>query len=131
MMQPGATFDLGFRVTDDVYSGFLNTFKDQNPLHTDDGFATAAGFRERVMHGNILNGFVSYFIRECLPIKNVIIQAQSIKFAVPVYLNEELKFHAEIVDFFESVQTYEIKFFFQNQEGMKVAKGNIQIGLLK
>jgi len=129
-MQQGDIYTHAFTVTPGVYDGFIQTFGDRNPLHTDGAFAVSKGFKGPVMHGNILNGFLSFFVGECLPLKNVIIQAQSIKFSLPVYLNEELEFHAEITGVFESVNTFEFKFNFKNAEGKKVAKGEIQIGLL-
>lgn len=129
-MQKGQEFNCVFHVTDTVYNGFIAVFKDKNPLHTEDTFAQAKKFDSKVMHGNILNGFLSYFIGECLPIKNVIIQTQEIKFALPVYLNDQLDFHAKIEDVFESVNTYEIKFYFSNANNKKVAKGKIQIGII-
>ena len=82
------------------------------------------------MHGNILNGFVSYFVGECLPIKDVIIQTQEIKFIKPVYLNDELLFEAEITDRFDSVNMVEIKFVFKKTENLKVASGKINIGII-
>jgi acyl-CoA thioesterase FadM len=83
------------------------------------------------MHGNILNGFVSYFIGECLPTKNVIIHSQEIQFKNAVYLNDELQFKSEIIGIYESVNAIEFKFDFKNKEGKTVAKGKIQIGLFK
>jgi len=129
-MEQGNKYIHSFTVTPAVYVGFIKTFDDTNPLHTDNGFAQSKGFKSAVMHGNILNGFVSYFVGECLPLKNVIIHAQSIKYSLPVYLNDELELNAEITGVFESVNTYEFKFYFKNTEGKKVAKGEIQIGLL-
>jgi 3-hydroxybutyryl-CoA dehydratase len=129
-MQTGQTYQHSFTVSEPVYEGFINVFNDRNLLHTDAEFAVEKGFKGRVMHGNILNGFISYFVGECLPLKNVIIHAQSIKFSLPVYLGDELKFNAEITGVYESVHTYEFKFYFKNKEGKKVAKGEIQIGLL-
>jgi 3-hydroxybutyryl-CoA dehydratase len=129
-MQQGDRYTHIFTVTDGVYEGFISTFSDRNPLHTDGAFAVSKGFKGRVMHGNILNGFLSYFVGECLPVKNVMILAQNIKFSLPVYLNEELELSADITGFFESVKTYELKFYFKNAAGKKVAKGEIQIGLL-
>jgi 3-hydroxybutyryl-CoA dehydratase len=82
------------------------------------------------MHGNILNGFLSYFVGECLPLKAVLIQTQEIKYLHPVYLNDHLTLHAEISDVFESVNTIEFKYYFENQDKKKVARGTIQIGLL-
>ena len=129
-MKEGDTYTQLFTVGPAAYGGFIDLFKDKNPLHTDEAFARSKGFTGVVMHGNILNGFVSYFVGECLPLKNVMIHAQSIKYALPVYLNDELEFNAEITGFFESVNAYELKFYFRNKAGTKVAKGDIQIGLL-
>jgi 3-hydroxybutyryl-CoA dehydratase len=130
-MKIGDQFDIDFIVSDEIYGGFINVFKDRNPLHTQDEFAIKNGFKEKVMHGNILSGFLSYFIGECLPVKNVIIQTQEIKFMLPVYLGDNLIFSSKITGFFESVNTYEFMFYFQNKEGKKVARGKIQIGLLR
>ena len=130
MMQKADKFQHTFVVSDAVYKGFIAVFRDENPLHTDPSFARSMGFKGVVMHGNILNGFVSYFIGECLPQKNVMILSQKINFSLPVFLDDVLSFHAEIVDFYDSVQTYEFKFYFVNQAGQKVARGEIQTGLL-
>ena len=118
-----------FKVDESVYSGFINVFKDNNPLHTNSNYAFQKGFKGIVMHGNILNGFLSFFIGECLPTKDVIIHSQQISFTNPVYLNDELEFEAEVIDVIESVKVIKFKFTFKNSIGKKVAKGEIQIGL--
>ncbi len=129
-MNKGDKFHKTFIVDIRVYKGFIDIFKDNNPLHTNNAFAKEKGFKSEVMHGNILNGFLSYFIGECLPLKNVIIQTQEIKFSLPVYLGNVLTFNAEIADVFESVNMIEFKYHLQNPEGKKVAKGTIQIGII-
>ncbi len=128
-MKKGDKFETGFIVDDAVYAGFIQLFKDKNPLHTDASFANSKGFKGVVMHGNILNGFLSYFIGECLPEKNVIIHSQEIKYLHPLYKNETLKLAAEIIDIFESVKVVEFRFFFENTQKVKVAKGKINIGI--
>jgi 3-hydroxybutyryl-CoA dehydratase len=130
-MNKGDTFTCQFAVNSEVYNGFISLFKDANPLHTNSKFAIEKGFSDRVMHGNILNGFLSYFIGECLPIKDILIQTQDIKFSNPVYLNDQLTLHAEIKEIYESVNSIDIKYYFENQDKVKVARGNVQIGLLK
>jgi 3-hydroxybutyryl-CoA dehydratase len=130
-MNKGDTFTCQFAVNSEVYNGFISLFKDENPLHTNSTFAKDKGFSDRVMHGNILNGFLSYFIGECLPSKDVLIQTQDIKFLKPVYLNDQLTLYAEIDEIYESVNSIDIKYFFENQDKIKVARGNVQIGLLK
>ena len=56
--------------------------------------------------------------------------AQSINFNKPVYLNDSVTLEAEIAEFFDSVNTAEIKFRFTNQEGQKIARGTMQIGVI-
>ncbi len=130
IFQKGDTFTRSFVVTKALFEGFIGLFGDRNPLHVDDAFATAKGFRGKVMHGNILGGFLSYFIGECLPTKDVIIHSQEIQYKRAVYLNDVLAFEAKVVEVYESVEAVEFKFIFRNMEDKIVSKGIIQIGLL-
>ena len=131
MMKKGDTFSHEFLLSSDIYKGFVSLFNDNNPLHTDKQFANSKGFADVVMHGNILGGFLSYFIGECLPLKNVIIHSQEIKYMKPVFRDQLLVLKAEVNDVFESVNVVEFKFTFMNKiDSMQVAKGKIQIGII-
>ena len=130
-MREGDLFSKEFVVSEALQNGFVELFKDRNPLHVDKAFAVAKGFQGRVMHGNILNGFLSFFIGECLPIKNVMIYSQEIHFRKPVYAGDVLQYKAMITTVFESTNVAEFKFVFERGEQEKVANGKIQIGILK
>jgi acyl dehydratase len=123
-------FDARFEVTERIYDAFLEMSRDANPLHANEDFAKARGFRGRVMHGNILGAFVSHLVGECLPVKNVVIHSQTINFHAPVYLGDRLSLSAVVSDLHESVRAVELKFTFLNGEGVKVAAGKVQVGLL-
>lgn len=127
----GDKFEEIFTLRNDIYQGFIEVFNDNNPLHTNSKFAINKGFKGIVMHGNILNGFISYFIGEKLPTKDVIIHSQEIQFKNAVYLNDELQFNAEIIGIYDSVNAVEFKYIFKNNESKIVAKGKFQIGLIK
>lgn len=129
-MNKGDEFEQKFAVTDAVYNGFKDIFNDQNPLHVDEQYAKEKGFDREVMYGNILNGFISFFIGECLPKKNVILQSQEIFYQKPVYLNDELIFKAKVSEVYESVNAVEFKYQFLNQDTVKVARGKIQVGFI-
>jgi 3-hydroxybutyryl-CoA dehydratase len=130
IFKTGDKFERGFVVSQSVYDGFTKTFGDNNPLHTDSQYAKNYGFTGKVMHGNILNGFLSFFIGECLPVKNVVIHAQEIQYKNPVYLNDTLSFQAAVSDVSEAVNVVEFKFIFKNSDAKVVSKGKIQIGIL-
>lgn len=126
-MKRGDRFIYEFCITEQIYLDFINLFNDKNPLHTSTEFAKQYKFNDVVMHGNILCGFISYFVGECLPEKNLIILSEEIKFNNPVYMNNKLKFVAEVIDVFESVRVIEIGYVFENEQLLHVAKGKIQI----
>lgn len=119
-----------FVVTQTVYDGFQQCSGDFNPLHTNRDFATSKGFPQCVMYGNILNGFVSYFIGMLLPSQEVIIHSQDIVFKNPVFLNDELDFTAKVDDISEVVNTVIFKYAFRNAAGKLVARGHVQIGVI-
>ena len=127
----GDNFLHEFILSKDIYNGFLDTFKDKNPMHVNYNFALDHGYSDIVMHGNILNGFISYFIGELLPAKNVVILSQEIKFNNPVYLNDTLSFYGTIFEIYESVGVINFKYKFINQKNNTVAKGRIQIKKFK
>ncbi|REC80218.1 hypothetical protein DRF60_00435 [Chryseobacterium elymi] len=116
-----------FKVDDLVYNGFISVFKDRNSLHTNEEFAKNKGFRSKVMHGNILNGFLSYFIGELLPSEDVMILSQTINFKNPVYLDDVLNFEAVVTEQSEAVKVNTFTFKFINADLKTVASGKIQI----
>jgi len=129
-MKKGDSFRHLFQVTEEIHQNFIELFKDRNPLHTDRKFAVRYGFDQEVMHGNILNGFLSYWVGECLPIRNVAIHDQSIQYIHPVYRNDQLTLGVVVDDIFESVGSIELSFQFSNQKNTVVAKGKLQLAVL-
>lgn len=119
-----------FVVTQAVYDGFQQCSGDFNLLHTNQDFAKGKGFPQCVMYGNILNGFVSYFIGMLLPSQEVIIHSQDIMFKNPVFLNDKLDFTAKVEDISEVVNTVIFKYAFRNAAGRLVARGHVQIGVI-
>lgn len=131
MFLEGQVYTQTFHVTQEVYDSFQVCSQDRNPLHTNDAFARSKGFSDRVMYGNILNAFVSFFIGECLEIKDVMIQSQSINFKKPVFMNDTLVFNAKVDGVYDSVNTVEFKFAFSKREnGVTVANGKVSISVL-
>lgn len=130
-LEAGDRFVHTFELSPAVYEGFIKLFQDSNPLHTDESFAQRKGFRSRVMHGNILNGFISFFVGECLPLKNVMLYSQTIEYRRPVYLGDVLELVVDVEAFHESVKVAEMKYRFTNVDRVKVANGRLQIGLLE
>lgn len=131
MLTTGDKIKHHFTIDAQKHSEFISLSGDHNPLHTTDDFAKKHGFLSIVMHGNILNCFVSFLIGELLPVKNVLILSQEINFTKPVYLNETVTLNAEIIAYFEFIPGYEIKFKFVNQATNEAkASGKVLIKII-
>lgn len=118
---------LSFTIYEDTYHKFIEIFNDKNPMHTDDAFAKERGFKEKVMHGNILNGYLSYFIGECLETQDIVIISQDINYHNPFYIGDVLDFEYKISEENEALQIRTYKYKFRNQEKTLIARGKIQI----
>ena len=125
----GQVFEHDFHVTEEIVAGFGHLFCDQNPLHTDAGFAKNHGFSDKVVYGNVLSGYLSYLVGELLPVKNIAILSQKINFNHPVYAGDKLNLKATVSGIFKETNVIELKFRFEAEEGMK-ARGLLQVKIL-
>ena len=122
----GEKYNHSFEVTDETVRRFIALSKDENPLHTDINFALLRGFSSKVVHGNIQNCFISFFVGHIFPIKEILILSQSIKYLKPVYVEDKLELKSEIVNFSESVGVYELVFSFNRKKEL-VSRGVLML----
>jgi 3-hydroxybutyryl-CoA dehydratase len=123
------SFEQEFKISEDLVEGFTKLSGDKNPLHVNDIIAIDKGFKSKVIQGNLQNCFISYFIGECLPVKDVMILYQDINFKKPLYLYDVLFLKVKIIGIFESVGLIEFNFKFINQLDEVISNGKIKIKL--
>lgn len=129
-LEVGQTFKHDFKLDRFIYLKFLDISKDNNQIHTDNKYAKSYGFNSKIMHGNILNIYLSFFVGTVLPIKNIMIIAQSIFFKKPLYLNDVVSLHSEILSIHKSVNIFELKFSFNKVPRVCVSNGKIKLKAL-
>ena len=78
-------------VTPEVYAHFLAAFQDYSPVHVDEDFAKAHGFAGKVMHGALLNGFISHFVGMHFPGRFSLLLSVDLRFSNPSYLGDAIK----------------------------------------
>lgn len=120
----GKKFEHLFEINDSQINSFRILSGDNNPLHINSKYAIEKGFNEKVVYGNLQNCFLSFFVGEIFPIKNVIIISQSISYNKPVYSNYILKLKVEIINIVESIGVFELKFEFLNMKH-RISSGKI------
>lgn len=91
----GAKHSHDYVITAETRQHFLAAFEDRSPVHVDEDYAVARGFKGCVMHGAILNGFISHFIGMHFPGKYSLLLAVDLRFSNPSYLEDAI--HLEMV----------------------------------
>ena len=118
-----------YTISQDIYEHFLAAFRDTNPLHTRDDFARRRGFPERVMHGVILNGFISHFVGVHFPGENWLLHAVSTQFKTPCHLGDDILIEATVTQVVESVKVIRLDMVLRNVTRNRVAaRAKVQVG---
>lgn len=103
---------------------------DINPLHNDEGFAKDKGFPDQVCFGMLTSSFLSTLAGVYLPGERSLIQAVDVKFVRPVFIGDKLTISGCIDELNESVRQIVLKVAIINQQGEKVLRGKMKVGLL-
>lgn len=119
-----------YTISPDIHAAFLQAFGDVNPLHTDDEFARQLGFPAKVMHGAILNGFISHFVGMHFPGGRVLLHAVDTQFKTPSHLHDEIRIDARVTHVAAAVGAVVMDLVLTNTTRNRVAaKAKVQVGL--
>lgn len=126
----GTSVSEDYCITSVVYENFLKTFGDLSPIHIDDRYARECGFRERVMHGAILNGFLSHFIGMRFPGRRALWLSQDLRFLKPCYLCDQIQLQVTVTQKVEANRVLVLGIVFHNQTQHTIAaRGRVQVAL--
>jgi acyl dehydratase len=117
-------------IDDRVYQSLVSGFEDQSPIHIDEEYARSAGFPGRVMHGAILQGFLSHFVGMRFPGRRSLILSVNINYLRPSYLGDEIELTARVRQKVETgrVIVLEVKFLNRTSQTI-VASGRVQVAI--
>ena len=126
----GMREEFKYPITVDKLDAFLALIGDINPLHTDDAFAKAHGFKGRVAYGMLTASLISTLGGVLLPGKYCLIQGVEVKFSKPVFIGDELTVIGEVGAVDIDLRYVEIKVTILNQDNKKVLRGLLKAGVL-
>lgn len=121
-------FDL--TVTSDIMDKFRDITGDLNPLHNDRDFAIGKNYPDRIVYGMLTASFLSTLAGIYLPGKNSLIHSVEIKFVKPVMINDKLIVKGTIYEMNDTFHLLTLKVSITNQQGDKVCRGNMKVGVL-
>ena len=129
MFKVGQSWKYEWSISNELYQKFLILSNDFNPMHTDPNYAKSKGYKDKIIHGNLLSCFISFFVGELLPIKNLVIIGQSIKYHNAMYINDIIQLKVVTSKFSDSVNFIQFEFQF-SKNNLCIASGDINVKVL-
>ena len=128
-IQPGQTERFSVTITQKMQDDFRGITGDVNPLHADADYASKKGHPQCVVFGMLSASFLSTLAGVYLPGERSLIQAVELKLRKPVYIGDTLTIEGVVAEKSDAVQTICVKVTITNQDNVKVARGQMQIGV--
>lgn len=130
-LQVGMEEKFSVHITAEMMQMFRQLSGDINPLHTDDDYAKAAGFPQKVVYGMLSASFFSTLVGVYLPGKYCLLHEVKSSFIRPVFVGDTLEISGKISHINETFRQLEIKGSIRNQNNEKVSRAVILTGVLK
>ena len=116
-------------ITEEERNKFREITGDINPLHNDEEYAKSLGHDKCVAYGMLSASYLSTLAGVYLPGKNSLILTTDVQFRKPVYVGDTLTITGEVIDKNETFRMFVMKVEMRNQDGAKVLKGKMEVGV--
>jgi 3-oxoacyl-[acyl-carrier protein] reductase len=130
LFKVGNRYEVSQAMTPALMAAFRDLSGDDNPMHLDDIFACAHGFRGRIAYGNLLGAMLSRLVGVELPTREVLILRQTLEFRQPAYMGEEIRLAAEVTAVHEAVRSIQLKLQFHSAQQDPICTGQCLIKCL-
>jgi acyl dehydratase len=128
-LKQGDTVRWRHEVTAEEVDAFARLSGDVNPLHLDDAFGQQHGFRGRVVHGALVNAFISRILGTELPGPGCLWLSQTTRFAHPVYIADPIEVVVRVVHKSESLRTLVLETTVENMRGETLLVGEAKVAV--
>lgn len=113
-----ASFSRTFTETD--VANFAMLSGDENPLHTDESYASTTIFGRRVIHGMLLGSLCSRFVGMHIPGKRCLYLSQQLAFKLPVFIGDIVEVVGTVLTKSESTRLISISIIMKRGDDIVV-----------
>ncbi len=108
---------------------FAQLTGDVCPLHVDRDFAQSKGFAKRVVHGALLDGYISRLFGVQMPGANCLLQSTRSNYRAPAFEGDEIEFEVRVKQVSEAAQAVVATTSAVNvANGQQLMTGQVQFG---
>jgi len=117
-------------ISSQVYENFLTAFDDRSPIHFNEAYALECGFSGKVMHGALLNGFLSHFVGMYFPGRLSLLLSVDLRFLQPSCLGDVIRLESIVTQKFDARNVVIMDVTFNNMTRDYIAaRGRIRVML--
>ena len=109
-------------ITEEEVTLFARISGDDNPIHLDAEYAKNSIFKQKIVHGFLVGSLISAAIAKELPGNGTIYLSQNLKFLAPVFMDDTITAHIEVIDFPKGNQVL-LSTICKNQDQKSVIEG--------
>lgn len=128
-MTVGMTESFTVTITEEMMDKFIQITGDISPIHVSREYAVSHGFKDRVCHGMLFGSMFSTLAGVYLPGEHCLLHSVETKFSLPVFPGDTLTVSGKVSEINDTFKTVIVKGTITNQDGKKVCKANIQLGV--
>lgn len=119
----GQTASRTLTLTEEHVRTYAELTGDRNPLHFDEGFAASTRFGRRVVQGGLTTGLLHALVAMDLPGPGSVFLSQNWSFTAPVFINDTITAHAEVVSVHETKPVTQLRVRVERDDGVTVLEG--------
>ena len=123
-MEIGDKVEVEKTITEDDVRKFIEISGDDNPIHTDEEFASRSFFKGRIAHGLLSVGLISHGLTKLFGPGNIWL-SYSFKFTEPIRIGDRITARLEVVDV-DRRKVYTVNTECYNQDNKKVLEGKAE-----
>lgn len=116
-------------VTEEMHNMFTAMSGDVNPMHMTDEYARTRGYDHKLVYGMLTASFYSTLVGVYLPGEHCVFHEIKTTFNAPVFIGDTLTVYGEVTDIHEGFKRLTIKAYIKNQNGKKVSRATLTVGL--
>jgi acyl dehydratase len=119
----GDVAEASYVVTAETIREFVTASGDDNPIHSDEGFAARTRFGRVIAPGMLTGSFVSSVIGTRLPGPGTIYLSQSLRFLRPVHIGDRVTARVEVIERLPERNRLRLRTSCANQHGELLLEG--------
>lgn len=128
-LTPGVTESFTVTITEEMMAQFYAITGDNSPIHMDADYAAGRGYPGRVVYGMLGASFLSTLAGVYLPGEHCLLHGVDLKFAKPIFIGDTLTVTGVVDEVNDTFREITIKASIVNQDGKKVTRAVIRVGV--